>query len=132
MLTRYFWKSVHISPLREERKLIEQKLTRLRRQLRVIKGKPIPIGAITNDMIQAAKEIPIETIFNQKFRQSGNKLFGLCPFHKEKTGSFCLYKNTNRCYCFGCGAKYNVIDAYIALHKCSFNEAILTLTGGTL
>lgn len=114
----------------EKRKLIEQKLARLHRQLRVIKGESIPAGAITNDMIQSAKEVPIETIFNQQFRQSGNKLFGLCPYHKEKTGSFCLYKNTNRCYCFGCGAKYNVIDAYIKLNKCNFNEAVLALTGG--
>lgn len=127
---RYYWKAVaNIKhDYDEQLKDIDTKLARQRRYLRIING--VADGEVNSVTIQAAKEVPIESIFDQQFRQSGNKLFGLCPFHQEKTGSFCLYKNTNRCYCFGCGAKYNVIDAYIALHKCSFNEAILTLTGG--
>lgn len=127
---RYFWKAVVISPLREERELVDQKLNRLRRQLRVIKGVPIPIGAITNDMIQAAKEVPIESLFSQQFKKTGNKLVGLCPFMPEKTPSFFIYKDTNRCWCFGCQQGYGVLDTYIKLNECSLNEAVLALTGG--
>lgn len=126
---RYYWKAVaNIKhDYDEQLKDIDTKLAQQRRYLRIING--VADGEVNSVTIQAAKEVPIESIFDQQFRQSGNKLFGLCPFHQEKTGSFCLYKNTNRCYCFGCGAKFNVIDAYIKLNKCSFNDAVLALTG---
>ncbi len=129
---RWFAKDIVDSRLNyhERIKEIDRQLARLRRYLRIINGDPIPKGAITSDLIQAAKEVPIETIFNQDFRRSGSRLVGLCPFHNEKSGSFFVYTGTNRCYCFGCGAKGNVIDTYIKLHGCSFNEAVLALTGG--
>ena len=128
---RFFGKAVIDSRLNYEERLrnINAQQARLRRYLRIINGTPIPKGAITSDLIQAAKEVPIETIFDQEFRRSGNKLQGLCPYHSEETGSFFLYRDTNRCHCFGCGFSANVIDSYIKLHNCSFNEAVLVLTG---
>ncbi len=124
---RYFYKSWYIQPLREERKLIDQKLARLYRQLRLIEGRPLPNGAITNDLIRTAKQVPLESLFSQKFKQSGNKLQGLCPFVEENTPSFFIYKNTNRCWCFGCQQGYGVIDTYMKLNNTNFNEAVLAL-----
>jgi hypothetical protein len=129
---RYYWKAVlNVRHNFDERlRDLDIKLARQRRYIRIIDDKSLPEGAVNAELIQAAKEVPIESIFNQHFKQSGNKLFGLCPFHEEKTGSFVLYKDTNRCYCFGCGFKGNVIDTYMRLNDCNFNEAVLALTGG--
>lgn len=37
----------------------------------------------------------------QLTRKGGN-LFGLCPFHNEKTGSFSVSPDKQIFYCFGC------------------------------
>ncbi len=129
---RWFWKQVLDIKNKYDEQLrdIETKLARQRRYLRIIEGKPLPKGAVTNDLIQAAKEVPIESLFSQTFNQTGNKLVGLCPFIEEKTPSFFIYKNTNRCWCFGCSQGYGVVDTYMKLNDCNFNEAVLALTGG--
>ena len=35
-------------------------------------------------------------------RRRGKNLVGLCPFHNEKTRSFCVYTENNSLFCFGC------------------------------
>jgi hypothetical protein len=127
---RYFWKSWLIQPIRDELKSVDSKLARLQRQLRLINGNPIPTGAITNEMIQAAKAVPIESFIDQKFKPTGQMLVGLCPFVEERTASFHIYTKGNRCWCFGCQQGYNAIDTYMKLNDCDFKEAVLALIGG--
>ncbi len=38
-----------------------------------------------------------------KLRRAGKSLVGLCPFHKEKTGSFHVSAERGTYHCFGCG-----------------------------
>lgn len=38
-----------------------------------------------------------------KLRKAGRSLVGLCPFHKEKTGSFHVSIDRGTYHCFGCG-----------------------------
>jgi len=38
-----------------------------------------------------------------KLRRAGRSLVGLCPFHKEKTGSFHVSLERGTWHCFGCG-----------------------------
>ncbi len=38
-----------------------------------------------------------------KLRKAGRSLVGLCPFHKEKTGSFHVSLERGSYHCFGCG-----------------------------
>ncbi len=38
-----------------------------------------------------------------KLRRAGKSLVGLCPFHKEKTGSFHVSPERGSYHCFGCG-----------------------------
>ena len=38
-----------------------------------------------------------------KLRRAGRSLVGLCPFHKEKTGSFHVSLERGSWHCFGCG-----------------------------
>jgi hypothetical protein len=94
---RYFWKYWLITPIRDELKLVEQKLSRLRRLLRVIEGKPLPKGALEQNLILNAKQVPISTLFEQEFKRTGQMLVGLCPFQEERTPSFYIYKDSNRC-----------------------------------
>ena len=35
-------------------------------------------------------------------KKSGQNLFGLCPFHNEKTASFSINTSKQIYYCFGC------------------------------
>ena len=37
-----------------------------------------------------------------KLRKSGANWNALCPFHKERSGSFYVYPGTASYYCFGC------------------------------
>ncbi|MDR2067737.1 MAG: DNA primase [Holosporaceae bacterium] len=59
-----------------------------------------------------------------RLRRSGRDWFGLCPFHKEKTGSFKVDPHLSYYYCFGCGAHGDVINFVMDLEKVSFVEAV--------
>ncbi len=43
-------------------------------------------------------------------RGKGRVRQGVCPFHEETEGSFTVYSDTERFYCFGCGAGGDVLD----------------------
>ena len=43
-------------------------------------------------------------------QKKGNDYWACCPFHNEKTASFSVSESKQFYYCFGCGAKGNVID----------------------
>lgn len=51
-----------------------------------------------------------------------------CPFHKEKTASMKIYRDSY--YCFGCGASGDVFNFISAMDGLSFRESFLEL-GGT-
>ncbi len=50
-------------------------------------------------------------------------LKGLCPFHKEDTGSFIWNKKDNSYKCFGCSKVYGIVDHYISFYKLTFLDA---------
>ena len=43
-------------------------------------------------------------------QRKGGNLFGLCPFHNEKTGSFSVSPDKQIYYCFGCKKGGGVIN----------------------
>ena len=55
---------------------------------------------------------PIEDVVGQyvTLKRSGSNLFGLCPFHGEKTASFSVSPDKGIFYCFGCHTTGDVID----------------------
>lgn len=59
-----------------------------------------------------------------RLRKSGKDWFGLCPFHKEKTGSFKVDVEAGYYYCFGCGAHGDAITFVQETEHISFAEAI--------
>jgi len=108
---------------------LKRHIARLSRLQRTIKGVPGPEGALTDDMIQAARDVPIETQLEQQFRRSGPDLICLCPLHEEKTPSFHIYRNNNRWRCYGCNQGGNSIDLAMLIHGYGFKEAVMLLAG---
>ena len=51
----------------------------------------------------------------------GNPAFGLCPFHKEHTGSFAVYDD--HAHCFGCGWHGDAITWFMEHDGLSFRDA---------
>ncbi len=60
-----------------------------------------------------------------KLRKTGAQNYtGLCPFHKEKTGSFSVNAAHGYFYCFGCHEKGDVFTFVMKLENVSFPEAV--------
>src|SRR3954469_18619106 len=60
-----------------------------------------------------------------KLRKTGAQNYsGLCPFHKEKTGSFSVNATHGYYYCFGCHEKGDVFNFVMKMDALSFPEAV--------
>ena len=57
-------------------------------------------------------------------KRSGANLFGLCPFHSEKTPSFSVSPDKQIYHCFGCGKGGGVINFIMEVENLSFPEAV--------
>jgi DNA primase len=60
-----------------------------------------------------------------KLRKTGAQNYtGLCPFHKEKTGSFSVNATGQFYYCFGCHESGDVFKFVMKMESLSFPEAL--------
>ena len=59
-----------------------------------------------------------------KLQKKGSNLFGLCPFHHEKSPSFSVSPSKQMYHCFGCGVSGNVITFVMEYENYSFREAV--------
>ena len=57
-------------------------------------------------------------------KKSGSNMFGLCPFHSEKTPSFSVSPDKQIYHCFGCGKGGGVINFIMEIENLSFPEAV--------
>ena len=64
-----------------------------------------------------------------KLRKSGANWSALCPFHKEKSGSFYLYPGTASYYCFGCHEHGDVFTFVMKMETLTFPEAVRSVAG---
>ena len=64
-----------------------------------------------------------------RLRGRGRVRQGVCPFHDEAEGSFTVYGDSERFYCFGCGAGGDVLDFVRRVENLSLPEAIARLDG---
>ena len=60
-------------------------------------------------------------------RGKGRVRQGVCPFHEEVEGSFTVYADTEKFYCFGCGSKGDVLDFVKRMENLTLTEAIRRL-----
>ena len=65
-----------------------------------------------------------------RLRGRGRVRQGVCPFHEEAEGSFTVYADTERFYCFGCGVGGDVLDFVQRVENLSLPDAIKRLDGG--
>ena len=64
-----------------------------------------------------------------RLRGRGRVRQGVCPFHDEAEGSFTVYADSERFYCFGCGLGGDVLDFIRRSENLSLPEAIARLDG---
>ena len=60
-------------------------------------------------------------------KRSGSNLFGLCPFHGEKTPSFSVSPDKGIYYCFGCHKGGSVINFEMEIEGLSYPDAVRAL-----
>ena len=69
---------------------------------------------------------PIEDVVGQyvELKRSGSNLFGLCPFHGEKTASFSVAPDKQIYYCFGCHKGGGALNFIMEIESLSYPDAV--------
>lgn len=75
---------------------------------------------------QVRSQVNIVDVVSQyvQLKQSGKNLFGLCPFHEERTPSFSVSEDKQIFHCFSCGRGGNVFKFMMEIENLSFPEAV--------
>ena len=88
-------------------------------------------GFISQDTINNVRDssdiISVIGEYTKLDRKTGNKWWGCCPFHSEKTPSFQVDADKKFYYCFGCHAAGDVIKFTMEMEHLSYPDAITTL-----
>ena len=69
---------------------------------------------------------PIEDVVGQyvALTRKGSNLFGLCPFHGEKTASFSVKPEKGIYYCFGCHKGGGAVNFIMEIESLSYPDAV--------
>ena len=72
---------------------------------------------------------PIEDVVGRyvNLKRSGSNMFGLCPFHGEKTASFSVSPDKGIYYCFGCHKGGGPINFMMEIEGLSYPDAVRAL-----
>jgi len=72
---------------------------------------------------------PIEDVVGQyvSLKRSGSNMFGLCPFHGEKTASFSVAPDKGIYYCFGCHKGGGAVNFMMEMEGLSYPDAVRAL-----
>ncbi|MCL2670998.1 MAG: DNA primase [Clostridiales bacterium] len=87
----------------------------------------MPLPSSWLDELMAKNDIASVISSYTELRPKGRKLWGLCPFHNEKTPSFSVDAGKQLYYCFGCHAGGTVVQFMMAAERLSYYEAIQKL-----
>ena len=82
----------------------------------------IPAAVVEEIKFRNDIESVVSSYVNLK--PAGSNLIGLCPFHSEKTPSFTVFKNTQTCYCFGCGSGGDVVTFIMKVENLDYVGAL--------
>jgi DNA primase len=74
--------------------------------------------------VRAATDIVAVISEHVALKRVGRRWTGLCPFHSEKSGSFSVNAEEKLYYCFGCGAKGDVITFVREVEHLDFVGAV--------
>ena len=85
-------------------------------------------GRIPEQIIEEIKQrsdiVDVVSSYVSLTKKSGQNLFGLCPFHQEKTPSFSVSSLKQMFYCFGCHKGGDVIRFIMDIEHMNYPEAI--------
>ncbi len=59
--------------------------------------------------------------------KKGDRYWGLCPFHDEKTPSFSVIPDKGFYHCFGCGKSGSLFDFFMEMEHLNFPESVRIL-----
>ena len=91
------------------------------------------------DQVKAAADMVAVVSERTQLRKAGARYTGRCPFHEERTPSFSVNAVDKFYYCFGCGAKGDLITFVRETEQLDFvktiydkGEQLLSLITGVL
>ena len=84
---------------------------------------PFPENFIT-ELVERSDIVEVVSGYVRMSKRSGANLFGLCPFHSEKTPSFSVSADKQIYHCFGCGKGGGVINFIMEVENLNFPEAV--------
>ena len=90
------------------------------------------MGLIPDNIIdEVLTRADIESVVSRYvlLKRQGGNLWGLCPFHSEKTPSFSVNPSKGIYKCFGCGKGGNAISFIMDIEHMNYPEAIRHLAG---
>ena len=79
--------------------------------------------AFLDELVERSDIVDVVSQYVQLTKKGGN-LFGLCPFHNEKTPSFSVSPDKQIYHCFGCGKGGGVISFIMSIENLSFPDAV--------
>ena len=79
------------------------------------------------DLVDRSDIVDVVGSYVRLSKKSGANLFGLCPFHSEKTPSFSVSPDKQIYHCFGCGKGGGVISFIMEIENLSYPEAVAFL-----
>ena len=82
------------------------------------------ISDTTVNEVKAAADMVELVSARTALRKVGGRYSGRCPFHEERTPSFSVNAVDKLYYCFGCGARGDVITFVRETEQLDFNEAV--------
>jgi CHC2 zinc finger len=118
----WFWEIIADNLMVPELVKSEKEIYRIKRLIDVTQGWRRPNSQENFEIkLQRAKEVPIYELARNhlELKPSGKNWVALCPLHKERTGSFYLYTESNRYHCFGCNENGDQIN--LTMHLCGIN-----------
>lgn len=87
-------------------------------------------GYYNNNIVEEIQSrLDIVEIVSQtvNLTRKGNRYWGRCPFHQEKTASFCVTPEKNMFYCFGCNTGGDIFTFVMKRDNLDFAEALDSL-----
>jgi DNA primase len=76
------------------------------------------------ELVERSDIVDVVSGYVRLGKKSGANMFGLCPFHSEKTPSFSVSPDKQIYHCFGCGKGGGVINFVMEIENLSFPEAV--------
>ncbi|MBR6258578.1 MAG: DNA primase, partial [Oscillospiraceae bacterium] len=77
-----------------------------------------------DELLSRSDIVDVVSSYVQLTKRSGSNLFGLCPFHSEKTPSFSVSQEKQIYHCFGCGKGGGAINFIMEIENLNYPDAV--------